>query len=619
MPSGELRRLLDNRLFATHFQPIWDSSSQSIIGHEALTRGPAGVAWNSPLDLFAQADAENCASELDLLCIELALTRYRESGTPGKIFVNLMPATLFASGELAHRIEVVLARGKLSASEIVLEITEHGPSREPAAILKAVEPLRELGCQIAIDDLGAGTSGLKIWSELRPEFVKIDRYFIDRIEADSVTAEMLRSLLDIAHVMGSRVIAESVERASQCELLSAMGVDYLQGYFLGKPEPMPLRHVNVPRPSSTEEPAPSMNCAEGLLIARPAVSSSVKVEEVVVRFQENRDWDCIVVVENTQPIGIVRRDKLLTLLSKPLYPEIYNRKPVTRVMEAHPLVVDARARLDQVSRLVTNSGQSRVNEDFIIARHGSYLGIGRTIDLLRQITAHQLEAAKQSNPLTQLPGNRRIGEELFRLLALRAPFVVCHGDLDYFKPFNDEYGYRQGDQVLLHVADLFRRAAQEGTDFVGHIGGDDFILMLRNLDWHARLQDLFEGFSASIANFYSDAHRAQCGFTSLDRDGLERHFPLLTLSIGAVLVDPERVRSQEEVLASLQRAKNLAKAEHGNALAYHRDGSVQLLSTDDSAIRAGPGARVRRPPTPVKTDSKVVHSDLFRLSRVDKS
>jgi len=609
---------MDGRQFATHFQPVWDATSQSILGHEALARGPAG-AWNSPLALFAQADEENCATELDMLFIELALTRFRERGSPGKLFVNVMPTTLFTAPELVSRIDALLANHSLSAGDIVLEITEHGPPREPAAILKAVEPLRELGCQIAIDDLGAGTSGLKIWSELRPEFVKIDRYFIDRIESDPVAAEMMRSLLDIAHVMGSRVIAEAVERASQCELLGAMGVDYLQGYFLGKPEPAPLQHVNLPKASTPDEAAPSMNRAEALLIARPAVSSRVKVEEVVVGFQQNRNWDCIVVVDDGRPLGIVRRDKLLTLLSKPLYPEIYNRKSISSVMEAHPLVVDARARLDQVSRLVTNSAESRVNEDFIIARHGIYLGIGRTIDLLRQITAQQLETAQQSNPLTLLPGNRRISEELFRLLALRTPFVVCHGDLDYFKPFNDEYGYRHGDQVLLHVADLFRRAANTGTDFVGHIGGDDFILMLRNVDWHARLRDLFESFSASIPNFYSDSHRAQGGFASLDRDGHEKHFPLLTLSIGAVLVDTERVTTQDQVLASLQHAKNLAKAEHGNALAYDRDGVVQMLSTVDASARPVRGSQSRRrATTPVKTD-KATHSEIFRLSQADKS
>ena len=588
---------MKQRLFGTHFQPILDPTAQRIIGHEALVRSAPDSVLASPLELFTCAEAEGKAIELDLLLVELAIDRFRQSRAPGKLFVNVMPATLFVGSRLAQTLRSAVETNGIAASDIVLEITEHGPSIEPSEMLRAIEPVREMGCQIAIDDLGAGTSGLKIWSELRPEFVKVDHYFVDRIDTDPVAAEMMRALLDMAHVMGSRVIAEAVERARQCELLRNMGVDYLQGYFLGRPDPKPLDECTLVAAFAARTPGISINCAEELLIPRLAVAPSVKVEEVLGYFQENRDWDCIVVVENERPLGIVRRDKLLTLLSKPLYPEIYNRKPVSRIMESGPVVVDARARLDQVSRLVTNSAQSRVNEDFIIARHGNYLGIGRTIDLLRQITAHQLEAAKQCNPLTQLPGNREIGEELFRLLALRTPFVICHGDLDYFKAFNDEYGYRAGDQVLLHVADLFRRVVCVGTDFLGHVGGDDFILMLRNVDWHARLRGLFESFDASILNFYSDAHRAMGGFTCLDRDGEERKFPLASLSIGAVLVDPERLKTQEEVLASLQRAKSVAKAQGGNALAFDRDGTAQLIATGPEQPRSATAPRPRRQST----------------------
>jgi diguanylate cyclase (GGDEF)-like protein len=619
MPLDDLRRLMQRRQFITHFQPIFDAAEQGIFGHEALARGATLEPWNLPLSFFASAEQHGCVVELDMLLLELAFSRFRASGARGKLFVNVMPATLLATRELTANIKSWLARDRWHASDVVLEITEHGPPRDPAAISRAVEPLRSLGCQIAIDDLGAGTSGLKIWSELRPDYVKIDRYFIDRIESDPVAAELMRSLLDIAHVMGSRVIAEAIERPGQYQLLRSMGVDYLQGYLLGRPEPKPCAE-NLPATAErTEAPSPAPSCAEGLLIPRPGVAPDARVEEVLALFQENRDWDCIVVVDGEEPVGIVRRDKLLTLLSKPLHPEIYNRKPVSRVMEEQPLVVDARARLDQVSRLVTNTAQPRVNEDFIIARHGNYLGIGHTIDLLRQITALQLEAAKQCNPLTLLPGNREIGEELFRLLALRSPFVVCHGDLDYFKPFNDEYGYRQGDQVLLHVADLFRHAASHGSDFVGHIGGDDFILMLRNLDWHARLQDLFERFSASIPNFYSEAHRSRGGFTSLDRDGREREFPLLTLSIGAVLVDPERMKTQDEVLSCLRRVKSSAKAQRGNSLAYDRDGNVQLLSTGDGPTRPLADSRtVRRRALRMAREPGSVPSEALRLSRAEK-
>lgn len=564
--AEELRRLIATRTIETHFQPIFDANRARIHGHEALSRGPVGSPLHSPLDLLATAQATGTQVELDLLMIELSIERFAASAVPGQLFVNVLPQTLLTCADLPQRLTAVLARGNLRPRDLVIEVTEHGLTDDVQSLHGRVQPLRRLGCEIAIDDLGAGSSGLKIWSELRPDYVKIDRYFTTLIEQDVVVAEVVRSMLDMAHVMGSRVVGEGVESQRQCDLLHELGVDYLQGYHLQRPQPQPLSVAPQLAMFSQAESSSAATCAEELLIERPALRPETRVESVVALFQQHADWDSLAVAAQGRPVGIVRRDELLTLLSKPLYPELYNRKPIARVMDAKPLVVDARARLDQVSRLVTGSASSRVNEDFIIARHGDYIGLGRTMELLRQITAQQVQDAKQCNPLTLLPGNREIDDQLFRLMALRAPFVICHGDLDNFKSFNDEYGYRYGDQVLLHVADLFRRTASQGADFVGHLGGDDFILMLRTPDWRQRLSRLFDSFTASIPNFYSAEHRERGGITGVDRDGRLRSFPLMTLSIGAVQVMSDIQGDHESVMQSLQKTKGLAKAQQGNAL-----------------------------------------------------
>jgi diguanylate cyclase (GGDEF)-like protein len=187
-------------------------------------------------------------------------------------------------------------------------------------------------------------------------------------------------------------------------------------------------------------------------------------------------------------------------------------------------------------------------------------------DMRRHGVGRQLQEAQQSNPLTLLPGNREIDSEIFRLMALRTPFAVCHADIDNFKPFNDEYGYQQGDQVLLHLAGLCRSAAAEGLDFVGHPGGDDFILIMRSQDWQRRIARIVECFSASCARFYSEAHRLAGGFIGRDRSGTERKFSLMTLSVGAVNVDPSRYSGSAELMRVLSAAKQRAKSRPGNTL-----------------------------------------------------
>jgi diguanylate cyclase (GGDEF)-like protein len=290
----------------------------------------------------------------------------------------------------------------------------------------------------------------------------------------------------------------------------------------------------------------------------------------------------------------VHRDELLIFLSRPLHPEVYNRKPVTSVMNRETVQIDARARLDQVSRLVTARSARRQRDDFIITRNGCYLGLGRTIDLLRHITVQQIQAAKQSNPLTGLPGNREIQTHLSQWLARRRAFVACHLDLDHFKAFNDAYGYASGDQVLLHVAQVITRTVRPRVDFVGHVGGDDFVFLMRSQDWSLRLTAIVEELAASLVNFHSSEHREAGGLEGLDRDGTRRRFPLLSASIAAVEIDGQQQATADAVAESLRQTKSLAKAREGCTCVLSSGGRIVDLLTS-TALSSPP--TLPSPPT----------------------
>ncbi len=280
------------------------------------------------------------------------------------------------------------------------------------------------------------------------------------------------------------------------------------------------------------------------------------------------------------PVGIVRRDELLIMLSKPLHPEVYNRKPVSAVMDANAVRIDARARLEQVSRLVTGQADTVRRDDFIITRHGCYLGMGRMIDLLRQITAQQIQAAKHSNPLTGLPGNREIQSHLSQWLSRRRPFIACHLDLDHFKVFNDTYGYARGDQVLMHVADTLMRTLRQRVDFIGHVGGDDFVFLLRSQDWSLRLMSLLEDLAALAAEFLrrrSPRGRLYPGARSRCQ---ERHFALLSASVAVAEIDGAPSMTSELVAEQLRRAKKAAKAQAGySCVLINPEGRMVDLAT----------------------------------------
>lgn len=217
---------------------------------------------------------------------------------------------------------------------------------------------------------------------------------------------------------------------------------------------------------------------------------------------------------------------------------------------------------------------ARQHDDFIITRSGRYLGLGRTVDLLRLLTAQQIQMAMYSNPLTGLPGNLQIQTQLSQWVQRWRHFVACHLDIDHFKPYKDEYGYARGDQVLLHVAQVITRISRRPVDFVGHVGGDDFVCLLRSQDWALRFSALVEELMVSLPNFHLPEHRCAAGFDGHDRDGGRRRFPLLGVSIGVVEVDGTAPVSAESVLESLRRMKSLAKTKSGSSCLLESRGRV---------------------------------------------
>jgi diguanylate cyclase (GGDEF)-like protein len=562
----------------TLFQPIIDGATREPIGHEALTRGPEGPL-ELPSALIAAAAAAGLSIPLERRCLESALHSYRALRLEGRLFLNLLPQTLLDWTQLADWLGAALAANQIDPHDVVLEVTEHGLTEDEALLAAAVAPLRALGCDIAIDDLGAGSSGLKTWAAIRPDYVKVDRYFVAGIEQDAVRAEILRSVVDMGRVTGCRVIAEGIENREQYAILLELGVDYLQGYLLGRPQRVPGGNSAVLGGLETITVGPTADCAEHLVLPIPGVAANTQVGDVVDIFRANPEWTALAVLESERPIGLVYRDELLIFLSRPLHPEIYNRKPISSVMTRETVQVEARARLDQVSRVVTARSARPQRDDFIITRNGLYLGLGRTFDLLRQITAQQIQAARHSNPLTGLPGNREIQRHLSQWLARRRHFVACHLDLDHFKPFNDAYGYARGDQVLLHVSQVITQIVRPRVDFVGHVGGDDFIFLLRSQDWTLRLIALIEELAASLVNFHSSEHREAGGLVGVDRDGTTRRFPLLSASIAAFEIDGSNVVTSDIIAESLRRTKALAKAKPGcTCLLAAGDRVIDLVS-----------------------------------------
>lgn len=544
------------------FQPIICLSERRILGYEALTRGPSNSPLHSPIALFAVARQAGRLSELEIACRQSACRRFNEQQLPGKLFLNVSPESLLEAAHQPGRTLQLLQDFGIPPSQVVIELTEQTPIDDFQLLQTALHHYRAMGFSIALDDLGAGYSSLRLWSELRPDYVKIDRHFIDGIHQDALKREFVGSILQIAKASRAQVIAEGIELPEELAVLTEMGVDLVQGYLLGRPQEHPPRDARALMPKH-DSSAVALN-DEGsdlsaLLNEQPAVGRDTPTATVLEAFRRQANLNSLAVLdEQGQPCGIVHRHSLSDALLKPFATDLFARKPISRLMNDDFLAVEMSQSLQQVSRLITSRARQRIEEDFIITLNGGYLGLGRVIDVLKLITELKIQQARYANPLTLLPGNVPIQQCLTRLLQQGRESVICYVDIDSFKPFNDIYGYGRGDEVLLCLAQCLNERVDPSRDFVGHIGGDDFLLVLGPEDWRKRLNQLLDDFQSQCRRFYRPEHLEAGCFIAPNRQGVRQEFPLLSLSIGVVHLQPDACAH----LDASQLAEMASQAKH---------------------------------------------------------
>lgn len=570
---GEFDRILTQGDLNCLFQPIVSLSERCIHGYEALTRGPSNSPLHSPIALFATGRRAGRLSELEVTCRLNACRRFSQQQLPSRLFLNVSPESLL---EAAHQpgktLDMLEALG-ISPDRVVIELTEQAPIDDFQLLGKALHHYRAMGFSIALDDLGAGYSSLRVWSELRPDYVKIDRHFIDGIHQDAVKREFVGSILKMARASHALVVAEGIELAEELEVLSDMGIDLVQGYLICRPQEHPPRDIRqMPYGSYKSSTAPlheSDHDLRSLLVEQPAVGLALSIAEVLEVFRNQASLNSLAVLDNDRrPAGIVHRNSLSDALLKPFATDLLARKPISRLMSTDFLAVDIDQSLQQVSRLLTNRARQRIEEDFIITRDGHYLGLGRVIDVLKLITELKIQQAQHANPLTLLPGNVPIQVCLTRLLEQSREALICYVDIDNFKPFNDLYGYAKGDEVLLCLAQCLNERVDPNRDFVGHIGGDDFMLVLGPDGWRERLNQLLTSFEKQCRRFYRTEHLQAGYFVEHNREGQRQEFALLSLSLGVVHLKPEDAAflSASQLAALASEAKHQAKRTPGFSL-----------------------------------------------------
>ncbi len=570
-----LTHIIANQKLTSLFQPIVCLRTKTIFAYEALIRGPSDSPLHSPVNLFGVAENSGQTVLLEHVCRKVNIKQFAEQQLPQKLFLNVSPEILLEPGFKKGETLKVLEKCNILPSRVTIEITEQQPTENYHLMRDAIAHYRNMGFEIAMDDLGAGYSGLRLWTELLPDYVKIDRHFIQNIDKDPVKLNFVRSLKSMATATSCELIAEGIETEAEYRAVENLGIRLVQGYYFSRPEAWAVKTIpgklfSFQTPNEQAGALKSFVYVKNILQKARSVKPQTRNKEVLKIFQKESQLTTLPIVEAGKVTGLIYKDQFLTQLFASQYGlELYGNKFIQSFAGEMPMIFDENTSIEDVSRQLTEN--LRADMAFIITRDGEYSGIGTVMDLLQLITQQQVQNAKHANPLTLLPGVTPINQLIDSLLAKRTRFTIAYFDLDNFKPFNDVYGYDKGDQAIKLVAMLLSDSVMDGQGYVGHIGGDDFIVVFTGQDWENNCKNVLSTFQKKAPNLYSEEDRLAGGINSYDRKGNSCFFPLLSLSIGIVNADAMlNCQSHIDIADLAAEAKHQAKKIEGNSYFINR-------------------------------------------------
>ncbi|SOE26204.1 diguanylate cyclase/phosphodiesterase [Streptomyces sp. OK228] len=512
------------------FQPVVNLTTGGVAALEILARPESG-------DILAQARRD---PELDGRLAALAIRAAARRETMLPLHVNVFAGTLADLGRLAALRDAVREAGRLPW-EVTIDIGPPYTHVPHQALLEAVSTVRGEGFRICADGVGDGDAPLRLLTDLAPELVKLDASLLTRPAA-------VRAMRTLCEQLGALLSVEGVETELQCAAAVSAGAQLAQGELFAPPARLPVADVYVPALSPGVAAAPRSGPSVRQFV-RPAalLPATASAGQVRALLTGSPDVSGVLLVDPSGiPVRSVHRSRFLLSMSGPYGHALYADRPAAKLGDP-PRTVGVDATAWEVLDVVADGERDRTSDDVAVVDHyGRCVGVVRLADLVRALSESRVEEAAGLNPLTRLPGSDAITGEVDRRIADGLTFALTWLDVDHFKQVNDGAGFAAGDELIRAVGRTLQHAAS-GTTRVGHIGGDDFLVL-------ADPETL-----GPLAGTVLDAPWSAGGRP-------------VTLSLATVLCAPGSVTDHRQAAACLAPLKQAAKALSGASWVLGRAG-----------------------------------------------
>jgi diguanylate cyclase (GGDEF)-like protein len=534
------------------FQPIIYSHTGKIYAVEALIRGVQNIdGLNYIDDLFDLAFNDDYLYELDLHLREKAISKFSNIDIKNlKLFYNLDNRIIYNKKYSQGNTAKILKRFNLDKNRICFELSEKGTSIEQNALSPMIQKYKDSGYSIAIDDFGIGVSGLKLLYFSEANVIKLDRFFITNIDQDSKKKLFCSSIIEMAHIMGMQVVAEGIESIKEFYTCKDIGADFIQGYLVQRPtqnikEITNIYHNIVDIINNDKRANGNALIDEEFIDPVVALRDDTTLYNLFLHFKKATKNNFIPIIdESNNFLGTINENDIKKISYSQYGLSLAQNKSYSSSLIKYikpALSVEISWGVDKILEIFNL--QSNDSLGIFITQSAKYIGFINLNSLLTLSYKRNIEIATNQNPLTKLPGNNQIEKFIEKSLKenIKTTTHIIYFDFNNFKPFNDIYGFRQGDRAILIFSELLQKHYPKDS-FIAHIGGDDFLVGLKNYEFEKvfeltqRIQDEFKN---TAENIYSKKDKENGYIIGKDRFNMERKFNLLSVSAAIIEVNSE--------------------------------------------------------------------------------
>lgn len=572
---NNLKRIIETRSIKSVYQPIVSLIDGSVFAYEALTRlTDTDVEFNIA-QAFEIAKEGNMLWLFEQLCRVQSLEKSVNKPEDTKLFLNVDPNIihdpLFKEGITKEK----LLEYNLNSNEIIFEATEHSAIEDLQTFKKSIEHYNNQGFKIAVDDVGSGYSGLNRICSINPSFLKIDIEIIRGINKDTFKKSLVNSMVEFSKKVGILVIAEGVETKEELDTVIELKIPYAQGYYFKKPsdefthlsesQKDEIRHIYSKHAKASYSPS-FFGTIDTLCKIHRCVKPDYKLIDLFYEISRNENITEVAVIDEDKTYyGVITRRQIFQKFSGQYGFNLSSRRKVSDILTQDTMVVSAKTPIETVSKLAMERHAEFLYDSVAVVSKHKFLGVVSIRNLLNAAVTIQVKRASQCSPLTGLPGNVVIEQEVDKLIDADDFFAIVYLDIDNFKAYNDTYGFNNGDMIIKDLA----QAILDNTvsdDFKGHIGGDDFVIITHRENIEDVVNMIVLQFYKNIKRLYSDTDLKRGYIVSKNRSGFIENFPIATLSVAVITNRNRSFDSVNDFSLTIAETKKKAKRQLGNSI-----------------------------------------------------